>query len=105
MPKIVSVRLHGPEGDTSQTVDLQNALRSLVVRDHDDIRFLPNTNLVSDGVDTFLLLVSVERKVVQAPVGESVTVICTGRIESACARGDSAVICPGTYISRSSPSR
>ena len=56
-------------------MNFQDALRSLVVCDHDDIRFLADSDLVSDRVDAFVLLVGVEREVIKSAVGESVAII------------------------------
>ena len=56
-------------------MDFQNALFFLIVRNHNNVRFLPNTNLIADGVDAFVLLVCIEGEVVETSVGESVPVI------------------------------
>lgn len=56
-------------------MDFQNALFFLIVRNHNNVRFLPNTNLIADGVDAFVLLVCIEGEVVESSVGESVSVI------------------------------
>lgn len=75
MPQIIPVGLNCSKRDTAESVNLQNTLRPLVVRNNDDIRFLSHANLVADRVDAFLLLVSVECKIIETAVGESVTVI------------------------------
>ena len=75
MTEVVTVSLDSSEGNTTQTVDLQDALRSLVVGDHDNIGFFADTDLVADGVDAFLLLVGVEGEVIETSIGEAITVI------------------------------
>lgn len=57
-------------------MDLQNTLYLAVIGDHNDIGFLPHSNLVANRVDAFVLLVRVESKVVISSVGQSVAVIC-----------------------------
>ena len=56
-------------------MDFQNALFFLIVRNHDNIRLLSNTDLIADGVDALVLLVCIEGEVVESSVGESVSVI------------------------------
>lgn len=56
-------------------MDFQNALLFLIVRNHDNIRLLPNPDLIADGVDAFVLLVRMEGEVVESSVGQSVSVI------------------------------
>lgn len=50
-------------------MDFQNPLYLAVVCNHDDVGFLPDTDLVANGIDAFALLVCVEREVVQSAVG------------------------------------
>lgn len=76
MSEVIAVRLDGSEGDTAQTVDFQNALRSTAVCDDHDIGFLSNANLVTNGVNNLCLLVRIERQVVETTVGKSVTIVC-----------------------------
>lgn len=41
-------------------MDLENPLCSSAIRNHVDIRFLPDADLVADGVDSLLLLMSIQ---------------------------------------------
>lgn len=56
-------------------MDFQNPLYLAIIRNHDDVGFLPDTDLVANGIDAFTLLVRVESEVVVSSVGQSVAVI------------------------------
>lgn len=56
-------------------MDFQNPLYLAIIRNHDDVGFLPDTDLVANGIDAFILLVRVESEVVVSSVGQSVAVI------------------------------
>ena len=73
--EVISVRLHGAEGYPTQSVDLQYALRTRGVCDDDDVGFLPYADSVPNGVYALVLLVRVQREIVEAAVGQSVPVI------------------------------
>lgn len=77
MAEVVAIVLHGAEGYAAEAVDLEDELDAGWVCDDDDVGFFADADLVSDAIDGFLLLVSVQSEVVEATVGEAVAIICT----------------------------
>lgn len=75
MAKVISVRLYGAKGYPAQSVDLQDALRTPGVCDDDNVGLLADPDSVSDGVYAFVLLVRVQREVIEPAVGQSIPVI------------------------------
>jgi hypothetical protein len=74
--EVIAIRLDGSEGDTTETVNFENALRSATVCDHDNIRFFAHTDLVANRVDDFLFLVRIQRQVVETAVSEPIAIVC-----------------------------
>ena len=59
-------------------MDLEHELFTGLVGDDEDVGFLADADLVADRVDGRVLLMGVQRQVVEAAVGEAVAVIfCT----------------------------
>jgi hypothetical protein len=56
-------------------MDLQNPLCPFVVRNDYNVRFLSDTDLVTDGVNALLFLMGVESQVIETAIGKSVTII------------------------------
>ena len=75
LAQVIALVLDGAERYSSQAVDLHDPLRSGFVCDNVDIRFLSNTNLVSDRVDAVALDELVQREVIEAAICQSVSVI------------------------------
>ena len=75
MTEVIAVGLYAAEGDPAETVDLEDVLGASGGGDDEDVGFFADADLVADGVEDLALLVGVEGKVVEAAVGEAVSVI------------------------------
>lgn len=75
LAQVVPVGFHGAEGDAAEAVDLEHHLGAGGGGNDEDVGFFAHADLVADGVDGVMFLVGVQGEVVQAAVGEAVTVI------------------------------
>lgn len=75
MPEIVPVIFYGAEGYAAKPMDFKDVLGSGGRGDNEDVGFLSNANLVAGAVEGFAFKVGVEGEVVEAAVGEAVSII------------------------------
>lgn len=75
MPEIVPVIFYGAEGYTAEPVDFENVLCSGWGRDDEDVGLFADADLVASAVEGFAFEVRVEGEVVEAAVGETVSII------------------------------
>jgi hypothetical protein len=76
-PEVITLVLDGTEGDTSKTVNLEDTLGSGVIRDNENVGFLSDSDLVTDGVGALALDEGVESEVVETSVGKTVSIVCS----------------------------
>ena len=76
MLQIISVILDTAERDAAESVDFEYELLAGGVRDHVDVGFFANADAVTCAVEGFMFKVGVERKIVEAAIGETVTIVC-----------------------------
>ncbi len=75
MPEVVAVVFYGAEGYAAEPVDFEDVLGSRGGGDDEDVGFFADTDLVAGAVEGFAFHVGVEGKVVEAAVGEAVSVV------------------------------
>ena len=75
MAEVIAVGFHGAEGYAAKAMDFQDVLYTRARGDDEDIGFFTRADLVADRVDGRVLLVGVEGEVVEAAVGEAVSII------------------------------
>ena len=75
MAEVVTVILYGAEGYSTESVYFEDVLGSRGGGDDEDIGFFTDADLVAGAIEGFAFHVGVERKVVEATVGEAVSVI------------------------------
>ena len=75
MLQVVSVILNAAEGDAAEPVDFEYELLAGGVGDHVDVGFFANADAVTCAVESFVFKVGVECEIVEAAVGETVTIV------------------------------
>ena len=76
MFQIVSVILDAAKRDAAESVDFEYELLAGGVCDHVDVGFFANADAVACAVKSFVFKVGVKSEVVEAAVGETVTIVC-----------------------------
>ena len=77
MAEVIPVGFYGAEGDAAETVEFEDLCAAGRGGGDVDVAFFAYAYLVSETEDRVAATVGVEREVVEAAVGEAVTVIYT----------------------------
>ena len=75
MLQVVSVILDASERDAAESVDFEYELLAGGVCDYVDVGFFANADAVACAVEGFVFEVGVECEIVEAAVGETVTIV------------------------------